>query len=77
MGLEDTVAAHGHKFLGLRAFGFGASLEMNWPEHPIFPVTATPSRDSTSTGSVAKAAEEYGAALLNGVEAIALWADRE
>ena len=37
MGLEETVAAHGHKFNGLRGFGFGASLEMNWPEHPVFP----------------------------------------
>ena len=37
MGLEGIVAANGHKFNGLRAFGFGASLEMNWPEHPKFP----------------------------------------
>ena len=37
MGLEDKVAAHGHRYGGLRAFGFGASLEMAWPEHPVFP----------------------------------------
>ena len=37
MGLEGEVAAHGHRFGGLRAHGFGASLEMNWPEHPRFP----------------------------------------
>ena len=37
MGLEEVVAANGHRYNGLRAFGFGASLEMNWPEHPTFP----------------------------------------
>ena len=37
MGLERDVAAHGHRYNGLRAFGFGASLEMNWPDHPTFP----------------------------------------
>ena len=28
MGLEPEVAAHGHRYQGLRGFGFGASLEM-------------------------------------------------
>jgi len=37
MGLEPELERHGHRYHGLRAFGFGASLEMAWPEHPSFP----------------------------------------
>jgi len=51
MGLEGIVAANGHHYKGLRAFGFGASLEMNWPSTPRFRTTATRSRDSISMGS--------------------------
>ena len=36
MGLEDALAGS-HKYSGLRAYGFGQSLEMQWPEHPNFP----------------------------------------
>jgi len=39
MGLEDSVAAKGHRFNGLRAFGFGATLEMNWPNTRFFQAT--------------------------------------
>ena len=37
MGLESAVAKNGHKYNGLRAFGFGASLEMNWPTNTRWP----------------------------------------
>ena len=36
MGLEDALAGS-HRYDGLRAFGFGRSIEMRWPEHPNFP----------------------------------------
>jgi len=72
MGLEDVVAAHGHKFQGLRGFGFGASLEMKWPEHPIFPGYGYTITRFNLDGLVAMRAEQLGATLLNGVEAVAL-----
>jgi geranylgeranyl reductase family protein len=37
MGLEPEVAAKGHRYGGLRAIGFGQTLEMAWPDHPHFP----------------------------------------
>ncbi len=72
MGLEETVAANGHKFNGLRAFGFGATLEMNWPEHPIFPGYGYTITRFNLDGLVAQRAEAHGATLLNGVEALSL-----
>jgi menaquinone-9 beta-reductase len=72
MGLEDTVAANGHRYSGLRAFGFGASLELNWPEHPIFPNYGYTITRFNLDGLVAEKAVEHGAILLNGVEALGL-----
>ncbi|HUD69709.1 MAG TPA: geranylgeranyl reductase family protein [Acidimicrobiales bacterium] len=37
MGLEDAVAAAGHRYDGLRAVGFGKEMELAWPAHPTFP----------------------------------------
>ncbi len=72
MGLEPAVAAHGHRYRGLRGFGFGASLEMNWPEHPVFPNYGYTITRISLDGLVAHHAESLGATLLNGVEAVAL-----
>jgi len=72
MGLEGIVAANGHKYNGLRAFGFGASLEMNWPEHPIFPNYGYTITRFNLDGLVAENAAKYGADVLNGVEALDL-----
>ena len=36
MGLEGALG-DSHRYGGLRAFGFGQSIEMQWPEHPNFP----------------------------------------
>jgi geranylgeranyl reductase family protein len=72
MGLEGLVAANGHRYHGLRAFGFGASLEMNWPEHPIFPNYGYTITRFNLDGLVAENAEKYGAVVLNGVEALDL-----
>ncbi len=72
MGLEPVVAANGHRYNGLRAFGFGASLEMNWPEHPVFPNYGYTITRFNLDGLVAQRAAENGAVLLNGVEATGL-----
>jgi geranylgeranyl reductase family protein len=72
MGLEPEVAANGHRYNGLRAFGFGASLEMNWPEHPIFPNYGYTITRFNLDGLVAQRAVENGAVLLSGVEATGL-----
>ncbi len=72
MGLEGIVATNGHKYQGLRAFGFGATLEMNWPEHPIFPNYGYTITRFNLDGLVAENAEKAGAVVLNGVEALGL-----
>jgi geranylgeranyl reductase family protein len=72
MGLEPVVAANGHRYDGLRSFGFGASLEMKWPDHPVFPNYGYTITRFNLDGLVAEAAEGHGAVLLNGVEAVSL-----
>ncbi len=72
MGLEPVVAQHAHKFQGLRSFGFGASLEMKWPEHPIFPNYGYTITRYNLDGLIAQSAVEHGATLLSGVEALDL-----
>jgi flavin-dependent dehydrogenase len=72
MGLEPAVAADGHRYNGLRAFGFGATLEMNWPEHPVFPNYGYTITRFNLDGLVAHRAEGLGAVLVNGVEALGL-----
>jgi len=72
MGLEDVVARHGHRYQGLRAFGFGASLEMKWPEHPLFPNYGYTITRFNLDGLVAEHAQSHGATLLTGVEAVDL-----
>ena len=37
MDLEGALAGS-HRYGGLRAFGFGRSIDMQWPEHPNFPI---------------------------------------
>jgi geranylgeranyl reductase family protein len=72
MGLEPEVAKHAHKYQGLRSFGFGASLEMRWPEHPIFPNYGYTITRFNLDGLVAERAVHHGATLLAGVEAVDL-----
>lgn len=72
MGLERVVAQHGHRYHGLRAFGFGATLEMNWPEHPKFPNYGYTITRFNLDGLVAEHAQAQGATLLNGVEVLDL-----
>jgi menaquinone-9 beta-reductase len=70
MGLESEVARHAHKYQGLRSFGFGASLEMQWPDHPVFPNYGYTITRFNLDGLVAERAVEHGATLLTGVEAL-------
>ena len=65
MGLEGAVAAHGHRYRGLRAHGFGASLELAWPEHPRFPNYGYTITRFDLDGLVAGAAENAGALVLH------------
>jgi menaquinone-9 beta-reductase len=70
MGLEGAVAAHGHRYRGLRAHGFGASLELAWPDHPRFPNYGYTITRFDLDGLVAGAAEGAGALVLTHVEAL-------
>ncbi len=72
MGLESEVAAHGHKYNGLRSFGFGASLELQWPDHPVFPNYGYTITRFNLDGLVAGHAQAHGATLLTGCEVVDL-----
>ncbi len=72
MGLEPALVAGGHRYNGLRAFGFGATLEMNWPDHPVFPNYGYTITRFNLDGLVADRAVSHGAVLLSGVEAVGL-----
>ena len=72
MGLESQVAAHGHKYHGLRSYGFGAKVEMAWPQHPTFPNYGYSITRFALDGLVAEHARSAGATLINGAEAVAL-----
>jgi geranylgeranyl reductase family protein len=70
MGLEDALAGS-HKYGGLRAFGFGQSVEMQWPEHPNFPSYGYTITRHDLDGLVAERAVKAGATLLAGTEVTA------
>jgi flavin-dependent dehydrogenase len=70
MGLEDKVRSLGHRYEGLRSYGFGQSLTMRWPEHPNFPDYGYCITRHDLDELVAANAEAEGATLLTGVEAL-------
>jgi len=70
MGLEDALAGS-HKYGGLRAFGFGQSVEMAWPEHPNFPNYGYTITRHDLDGLVAERAVKAGATLRSGTEVVA------
>ncbi len=72
MGLEASVASHGHRFSGLRAFGFGASIEIKWPDVEHFPNYGYTITRFNLDGLVAEAAREAGATLFTGCDALEL-----
>jgi len=70
MGLEAEVATHGHRYDGLRSYGFGQHLEMRWPAHPHFPDYGYCITRFDLDGLVATNAASHGATVLTGVEAL-------
>ena len=72
MGLTSVLAAKGHRYSGLRAFGFGASLELHWPEHPVFPNYGYTITRFNLDELVAQNAADNGAVVLTGLEALDL-----
>ena len=74
MGLEDALAGS-HRYTGLRAFGFGNSIEMQWPEHPHFPAYGYTITRHDLDGLVATRAADAGATLLQGTEVVGVVAD--
>ena len=70
MGLEEALAGS-HRYSGLRAFGFGRSIDMRWPEHPNFPDYGYTITRHDLDGLVAGHAAAAGATLLQGTEVTA------
>jgi flavin-dependent dehydrogenase len=74
MGLEDALAGS-HRYSGLRALGFGHSIEMQWPAHPHFPDYGYTITRHDLDGLVAGRAAAAGATLLQGTEVVGLVVD--
>jgi menaquinone-9 beta-reductase len=70
MDLEGALAGS-HRYDGLRAFGFGRSIDMRWPEHPNFPDYGYTITRHDLDGLVAEHAAAAGATLLQGTEVTA------
>ncbi len=68
MGLEDAVAAAGHRYDGLRAVGFGKEMELAWPAHPTFPSYGYTITRFDLDALVAAHAARRGAAVVFGAE---------
>jgi geranylgeranyl reductase family protein len=71
MGLEDAIARDHHRFDGLRAVAHGVTLEMRWPEHPIYPSHGYVVRRRDLDRLVAEHAVKAGANVWQGAEAVA------
>ena len=76
MGLEPALA-DSHRYTGLRAFAFGQSMDMRWPEHPHFPDYGYTITRYDLDGLVASRAEAAGATVLQGTEVTAPVLDGE
>jgi len=70
MGLSQGLEQY-HRYEGLRALAHGITLEMNWPEHPVFPSHGYVVRRRDLDLMVAEHAEKAGARLRTQVEAVA------
>ena len=72
MGLEPGIVAAGHhRYDGLRAVAHGISLELKWPEHPVYPSYGYVVRRHDLDKMVADHASAAGAVLHMGTEATA------
>ena len=70
MGLGEQLHRY-HRYEGLRAVAHHRSLELHWPEHPVFPSHGYVVRRSELDSFVAAHAEAAGADVRHGVEAVA------
>ncbi len=70
MGLEPAIAAGHHRHDGLRAVAHGITLELRWPEHPVFPDYGYVVRRRDLDQIVADHAAGAGATLLTATEAV-------
>jgi geranylgeranyl reductase family protein len=70
MGLEPAIAAHHHRHDGLRAEAHGITLELRWPQHPVFPDYGYVVRRRDLDQMVAEHAAGAGATVLQATEAV-------
>jgi geranylgeranyl reductase family protein len=69
MGLGDRLAHH-HRYDGLRAIAHGVTLELAWPEHPVYPSHGYVVRRRELDTMVAEHAVKSGAVLRQATEAV-------
>jgi len=69
MGLASDLERY-HRFDGLRAIAHGITLEMQWPEHPVFPSHGYVVRRRDLDQMVAARAADAGAVIQQGTEAL-------
>lgn len=70
MGLRDRLATY-QRFDGLRSMAHGITLELAWPDHPVFPSYGYVVRRRDLDAMVADRAVDAGAELWTGAEAVA------
>ncbi|HET6836184.1 MAG TPA: geranylgeranyl reductase family protein [Acidimicrobiales bacterium] len=70
MGLEPAIAARHHRHDGLRAEAHGITLELPWPEHPVYPSYGYVVRRRDLDQMVAEQAAAAGAAVRQSSEAL-------
>ena len=69
MGLSEQLTKY-HRYNGLRATGMGRMLELEWPSHPVYPQHGYVVRRRELDQMVAENAQQAGATLLLGHEAV-------
>lgn len=75
MGLTEPLSKF-HRYSGLRATGMGHELELEWPSHSVYPQHGYVVRRRELDQMVAHNAEQAGATLLTGHEALQPIVDR-
>jgi geranylgeranyl reductase family protein len=70
MGLEPAIAARHHRHDGLRAEAHGITLELAWPDHPVFPSYGYVVRRRDLDRMVAEQAAAAGAVVRESSEAL-------
>jgi geranylgeranyl reductase family protein len=70
MGLEPAIAARHHRHDGLRAEAHGITLDLPWPDHPVFPSYGYVVRRRDLDGLVAEQAAAAGATVRESSEVL-------